>query len=137
MIYGCSLIFVNAPRYGASLSGSLCYAYNSTLTLSCLVLVYTKQVTMTRRDLQHTICHNTNTQQTPPPLWWSHQPLQWCGIDEPTPPEGWAALTHVGSEADLPLCFIKTGLACRRQWWPKLHPLSSSEAKKIQLLTIT
>jgi hypothetical protein len=83
-----------ANRCGASLGGAQSNIFNPTLRLSLilvyisLVLVYIRRVTTTRRDGTK----STNNRQTPSPWWWSRSPLQRRGFDEPTLPEGWAAL---------------------------------------------
>ncbi len=80
--------------HGASLGGAKSNVFNPTLRLfshTCLIsliLVYIRRVTTTRQDGTK----STNNRQTPSPWWWSRSPLQWRGFDEPTPPEGWAAL---------------------------------------------
>jgi hypothetical protein len=76
------VVVVAAARCGASLGGAQGYS------LISLVLVYIRQVTTTRQDGTK----STNKRLTPPPWWWSRSPLQRRGFDEPTPPEGWAAL---------------------------------------------
>jgi hypothetical protein len=71
-------------RYGASVGGQKYYAINLILRLFLYHFLHTLS--------SEFIHNNTNTQRTSSTWWWSHSPLQRCGVNESTPPKGQAAL---------------------------------------------
>ncbi len=80
-------ILINIFRCGARLSTSKSNAVNLILRLFLFHFLHT-----TSSWHHESIHNNTSNKQTPPLWWWSCSPLQRCGFDGTTLPEGWAAL---------------------------------------------
>ena len=83
-------------RYGASLGGSLCNAYPHLSVIFWYLSTYDEW-----RWPDETATHNTNTYQTPPPWWWTHQPRLAVWIWWTHTAWGVDSLAHVSSKASI------------------------------------